>query len=316
LPHKRRVRGQVEVGGEIIGYELYEIDSRTAGKQTEDGPRKVLDGNLNVYIPGHGQTVAAARNLMATIVALSSSKMLWSIDIDPPKAGDPARAEALLKIIRKRVIEELFVGHQKSVIPSPFRVTIFGWSHGAAEALRAAEKEPRLFSQVVGICPAGLIERSLSELTTSFLFESLLVFLNALSRFDRTVARVLAIGYDILAGIVRDLLRSKSLQRVLDDIRWACRKVTGKDFEYDGTVVILFAEQDSVMRWRDVFPRCQHPGKIDRFSEEYRRNNFPVVHRLEIRVLEGNHMTPEINASLYIRTAFDLLHRECNHPTA
>ena len=258
-------------------------------------------------IPGHGQTASAARNLIARIVALSSSKILWAIDIDPPRGGDPARAEALIKIIRKKASEELFGGEgRESAVPPSFRVTIFGWSHGGAETMRAAEKAPDLFQQVVGLCPAGLVERSPYELAGSFLLESLRISWDALLRFDRTIARVLAIGYDFLAGVFRDLLRSKSWRRVINDVRWACEKVTGEDYGYDGIVVILFGGKDGVIRWRDVFPACQHPGSIGPFLEEYKKRDFPMVRGLQVRVLEGSHIAPETRAALYVETAFDL----------
>lgn len=303
----KRERGKVEVDGETMCYTLYEVDTRPESQRIANARDKTLDGNLNVYVPGHGQRATAAKNLIATIVALSPSKVLWAIDIDPPRGGDAARAEALIKIIRKKAGEDLFGGEgQESAEPPFFRVTIFGWSHGGAEAMRAAAKAPELFQQVVGLCPAGLVKRSPSELAWSFTLESWRIFWDALLRLDRTIARVLAMGYDILAGLFCDLLRSKSLQRVINDIRWACGKVTGKDYEYDGKVVILFGEKDGVIRWRDVFPACQYPGDIGPFLGEYKKCNFPMARGLQVRVLEGSHIAPETHAPLYVETAFDL----------
>lgn len=301
-------QGEVEVGGETIGYTLYEVDARTESQRIANARDKALDGNLNVYVPGHGQRAAAAKNLIATIVALSSSKVLWAIDVDPPRGGDPARAEALIKIIRRKASEELFGGEpQQSAEHPSFRVTIFGWSHGGAETLRAVEKAPDLFQQVVGLCPAGLVERSSSELLWSFILECWRIFWDAWPRFDRSIARALAIGYDMLAGLFCDLVRSKSLQRVINDVRWISEKVTGQDYEYDGMVVILFGEKDGVIRWRDVFPACQHPGNVGPFLEEYKKRDFPMARGLQVRVLEGSHIAPETHAPLYIETAFDLL---------
>ncbi len=301
-------RGEVEVEGETIGYTLYEVDARTEGQRIANARDKTLDGNLNVYVPGHGQTAAAARNLIGRIVALSSSKVLWAIDVDPPRGGDQARAEALIKIIRRKADEELFGGErQESVEPPSFGVTIFGWSHGGAEIMRAAEKAPALFQQVVCLCPAGLVERSPSELVWSFVLECWRIFWDALPKVDRSIARALAIGYDMLAGLFCDLLRSRSLRRVINDIRWACEKVTGQDYGYDGKVVILFGEKDGVIRWRDVFPACQHPGNIGPFLEEYKKRDFPMARGLQVRVLEGSHIAPETHAPLYVKTAFDLV---------
>ena len=83
----KRERGEVEVDGETMCYTLYEVDARTESQRTANARHKTLDGNLNVYVPGHGQRATAAKNLTATIVALSSSKVLWAIDIDPPRGG-------------------------------------------------------------------------------------------------------------------------------------------------------------------------------------------------------------------------------------
>jgi pimeloyl-ACP methyl ester carboxylesterase len=304
----KRERGEVGLRGETIGYTLYEVDARPEGQRMANARDKTLDGNLNVYVPGHGQRATAAKNLLATIVALSSSKVLWAIDVDPPRGGDQARAESLVKIIRKKASEEFFGGEgQESAAPPSFRVTIFGWSHGGAETLRAAEKAPDLFQQVVGLCPAGLVERSSSELLWSFILECWRIFWDAWPRFDRSIARALAIGYDMLAGVFCDLLRSKSLRRVINDVRWISEKVTGQDYEYDGEVVILFGEKDGVIRWRNVFPACQHPGNVGPFLEEYKKRDFPMARGLQIRVLEGSHIAPETHAPLYIKTAFDLL---------
>ena len=133
------------------------------------------------------------------------------------------------------------------------------------------------------------------------------IFRDAWPRFDRSIARALTIGCDVLAGLFCDLLRSKSLKRVINDIRWASEKATGKDYGYDGEVVILFGEKDGLIRWRDVFPACQHPGDIETFLEEYKKRYFPMVRGLQVRVLEGSHVAPETHAPLYVETAFDLL---------
>jgi len=314
--HGKWERGEVQVDGETIGYTLYEIDARTEDQRLENARCNALDGYLNVFAPGHGQTAAGARSLITTIVALSSSKILWSIDVDPPKGGDPTKAEALIKIIRRKASDELLEGESQESAELPFlRVRAFGWSHGAAELMRAAEKDCDLVQQVVGLCPIGLIERPPSELIWSFMLESLRILWDALRRRDwRTVARALAIGYDIISGCVFDFLRSKSLWRVIDDIRWASRKVPGGEYDYDGIVVILFGRKDTVIRWQDVFPKAKEPSDIEHLLEEYKRRNFPKARGLQVRVLEGNHIAAEANASYYIKTALDLLDQENDLP--
>ena len=61
-------------------------------------------------------------------------------------------------------------------------------------------------------------------------------------------------------------------------------KAIGRDYKYDGKVVILFGENDGVIRWRDVFPACQHPGNIGQFVEEYKKRDFPMVRGLQVQV--------------------------------
>jgi len=45
---------------------------------------------------------------------------------------------------------------------------------------------------------------------TGYTLEGRHVFWDAWPRFDRSIARALAIGYDVLAGLFCDLLRNKS----------------------------------------------------------------------------------------------------------
>ncbi|MGD1996987.1 MAG: alpha/beta fold hydrolase [Anaerolineae bacterium] len=297
-------RNQVEVAGERIGYTLYELDGRTEQQRRA----KTVDGNLNVFIPGHGQTADAAKALIATIVRFSSSKVVWSIDVDPPRGGDAARAEAVIKIVESKAARELVPGGAEGRDSRPpIKATLFGWSHGGAEALRAAERAPELFGDVVALCPAGLVERSLQELVWSFLLECLRILGAAVLRPNRALGRTLALGANMLAGVTRDLVRSRSLHRVIDDIRWVTDRVTGDDYAYDGRVVILFAEEDTVIRWRDLLPDCGDPDQIAQFVQEYRGRDLPKVRELHVRVLGGNHIAPELNPGLYIKTALDLL---------
>jgi len=308
MVRRRLKRSEIEIDREIVGFTLYEVDARTENQRLSNARDKTLDGSLNVYIPGHGQTANAATNLITTIVAHSQSKILWSVDIDPPKGGDHIRAKALIRIIKTRASSELFDSRFCAPEqPYYLKITLFGWSHGAAEAMLAAEMDSELIQEVIALTPGGLIERPSSELFWSFTLGGLRIFWDALRRFDGTIGRVLAVGFDIVSGVIRDCWRSKSFHLIVDDICWASKKVVGKSYGYNGTVILLFAGGDTTMRWRDVFPTCQHPDMIECVLELFRQDHFPQVRRLSVGVLEGNHVAPEVNASLYINTAFDLL---------
>jgi len=55
---------------------------------------------------------------------------------------------------------------------------------------------------------------------------------------------------EVAAGVRRSLTPSAS-------------KIVGKEYEYDGQVVLLFGEDDTVIRWRDVFPDCEDSSQVE-----------------------------------------------------
>jgi len=298
-----RKRAKIQINGESIAYTLCQFDARSQAQRSANAQNQSLDGNLIVYLPGHGQTAAAAKNLIAQILALSSAKVLWSIDFDPPQAGDPLKAQALIQVIHQKASQAFF----KTADAPLTKVSLFGWSHGAAEAVRTVAQEPDLFEHVVCFCPAGMINRTAINLLVRFLWEALLIGSDAVSKWDRTIFRVLAAGLDIGWGMLRDLYHTRSLIRVINDIRWASRKAPHPNYAYDGKIIILFGRKDTVIRWQDVFPQCGRPNDIKMMLEQFKRQNFPHAASLQVEVLEGNHMAPEILAPLYVQTAFDLL---------
>jgi pimeloyl-ACP methyl ester carboxylesterase len=309
----KQERGEVEIAGDRIGYDLYAIDGRTREQREKNEKDGALDGNLIVFIPGHAQRAATAKRLHAAIIARSASKVLWSIDVDPPRNGDPAKAEALIKIIHSKAGQGFFKADlEEQGVEPPFNISIIGWSHGGAEALRAANIAPALFQHVTALCPAGLIERSLRDLIVSFLMETIRIGWRSMRTGFSNSRASLIFGADLLRGVLTDLYRSRSLRRLIHDARWAGKKLVGREFTYEGTVVVLFGESDTVIRWRDVFPECQHPGDIDPILDEYRKRDFPLVRSIKVQVLEGNHMAPETSAPVYIETAFNFLasHKE------
>jgi hypothetical protein len=298
----------VEVDGQRVEYEWLEVDLRTEEQRQADTVAGRLAGDPAVVLPGHGQTVASPVKLTAAAAALSGGRVAWCIDITPPGGGDPVLARALSPIIRAR-ITALFPASAPPEAPSEqaARATLIGWSHGGGEALRSAEYDPALFPRVVGLCPAGLIERRPRELLTGFLREVTQIVRAALLRHDGPgLQDGLRVGFDILRGMARDGIRSRSARRVLDDIRWASRKVPGPGFAYGGDVAIIFARNDTVIRWQAVFPACSGPEEIPAHLDDYRRADFPLAARLRVSVLEGDHLSPEHAAAEYARAAFAL----------
>jgi hypothetical protein len=91
----------------------------------------------------------------------------------------------------------------------------------------------------------------------------------------------------------------------VDDARWAAPKVTGPDFRYGGRVALVFAGDDTVIRWQAVFPDCATPDEIPAALPAYRYTNFPCAGSLAVRVLPGNHLAPGIEPA-YAHTALAL----------
>jgi pimeloyl-ACP methyl ester carboxylesterase len=294
-------QGSVEVDGQHVAYEWLEVDVRSEQQRQADAVSGRLAGDPAVVLPGHGQRTVSSRKLTAAAAALSDAGVAWCIDIRAPDGGDPVKARALSLIVRARVAA-LFPATPPPELPlaQPVRATLIGWSHGGGEALRSAEHDPVLFSRVAGLCPAGLIERRPRELLTGFLFEVMRIVWRALVRHDWIGLRdAFRVGFDILRGMGRDLICSRSPGQVLDDIRWASRKVPGPDFDYGGDVALVFARNDTVIRWQAIFPGCASSEEIPAQPDAYRRSDFPKAARLRVDVLEGNHLSPERAAAQY-----------------
>jgi pimeloyl-ACP methyl ester carboxylesterase len=301
--------GAVEVDGQLVTYEWLQIDVRSDAQRQTDAAAGHLHGDPAVVIPGHVQTVASPRKLTEAAAKLSSAGVAWCIDILPPSGGDPVKGRALGPIVRARTAALLPPSARPESAPAqPARATLIGWSHGGGEALRSAEHDPDLFARVAGLCPAGLSERRLRDLLAGFLSEVMRIVWNALVRRDGPGLRdAFRVGFDILVGMARDMIRSRSAQRVIDDIRWASRKVPGPGFGYCGDVAIIFARNDTVIRWQAVFPGCVTIEEIPAHLEPYRLADFPKAARLRVTVLEGDHLSPEHAAAEYARAAFALL---------
>jgi hypothetical protein len=298
--HTRRERGSVDISGERVQYEILIVDARTAGERAQDD---MPPGNVIVVVPGHGQTVTGPRRLVAEFAMRSRAKIAWCIDPTPTRGGDCTEARAIAEIVHHRLL-----GFKGTPARSSHRATIAGWSHGGGEALRAAREDPILLPQYLGLCPVGLVERKPPEMVASFLLEATRVVAGDLLHARlAAVGETLRVGANFAGGLVTDLARSRSLRNLIDDVRWACRKVPGPDFDYPGEVVLLLGSQDSVIRWRDPFPGCQAPDQLPALVPAFQEANFPTSGRVEVCLVEGNHITPEIEPVVFVRPGLGLL---------
>jgi hypothetical protein len=107
--------------------------------------------------------------------------------------------------------------------------------------------------------------------------------------------------------LIRDLWRSKSPRRLIEDIGWAGSKVPSERFGYSGEVVLLFGALDTVVRWHDAFPECDRPGDIPTSLAKYQEQNFPLAKRIEVQVVPGGHAAPEVDAASLLQTGLGLL---------
>jgi hypothetical protein len=295
-------RGAVQVQGERVGYELYKIDARSNRQQEQNTHRGSLDGTIMVVVPGHGQTIHGPKKLLATAALLSRSRIAWCIDPTPAKGGDRTEGQAIARVIRESISTTF------PKMEEPIAATLIGWSHGGSKALLAAEDAPNLFPQVLGVCSTSLVERHLLELLYSFFLEATRILWASVRRQEWTCLKdTLRVGWNAGVGLVRDLWNTKSVRRLIEDIGWAARNVTSSPIGYTGDVVLLFGAQDTVVRWRDVFPECDLPQDIPQFLAEYQEKNFPSASRVEVQVVEGSHVAPETDAPSFLRVGLSLL---------
>ncbi|MEJ2209240.1 MAG: hypothetical protein P8129_09415 [Anaerolineae bacterium] len=293
----RHEKGSVTAGDETVQYEICIVEAQAdpAGEPDDGSPA----GSAPVVIvPGHGQTISGPRKLVATAALLSTSKIAWCIDPVPSRGGDRTEAVAIARATRQRL----------QALGLPPRATLVGWSHGGAEALRAAAHDPELFPQYLGLCPTGLVDRRPLEMLASFFLEVLRILWRCLRRgaWSRA-ADTLRMGLNLFVGLGRDLWRGRSLRRLVEDVAWAACKVPGPEFEYSGEVVLLCGAQDTVVRWRDALPGCACPADVEGALPAFQRDCFPRARRLELRVVEGDHVAPETDAPAFLRLGLGLL---------
>jgi pimeloyl-ACP methyl ester carboxylesterase len=295
------LRGSVDVDGEKVGYSCYVIDVRDDARYLKNKTENTLEGNLVVYLPGHVQPADAARHLHTAIVQASRAGVLWSIDIDPPQGGDPTKAAALRMILQQQVMNSLFEDPADAL--ESFKVTIFGWSHGGAEALRAAELAPEMIDCVIALCSAGLDSLSALRLIGLLPREVARITRDAFRSRRQTLRPSLRFGAQLTRGFAADLLHTRSPRRLANDLRWVGKKVVGPHYGYRGNVVIVLSENDTFFSWRRLFPDCDRLEDLPNHLEQYCQIDFPRAKRVDLQVLPGNHLAPELHAPDYLQAA-------------
>ena len=295
-------QGTVDVRGESVRYEIRIVDARTTQQREQDTQRGRPGGNIMVVIPGHGQSIHGPKKLVPTAAQLSKSKIAWCIDPVPARGGDPVEAQAIARVARHR-IATAFPAKEE-----PATATLIGWSHGGSEALLAAEHDPDLFPQYLGLCPAGLVGRHRRELLCSFFLEAARILWASACRRDWTCLKdTLRLGWDVSVGLTRDMRRGRSARRLVEDVGWATSNVASSPLGYTGEVVLLFGAQDTVVRWRDLFPECAQPQDISTSLAAFQKRAFPQAKRVEVRVVEGAHVAPEVDAPTFLQAGLSLL---------
>lgn len=93
----------------------------------------------------------------------------------------------------------------------------------------------------------------------------------------------------------------------MEDLGWATRKVASGPAGYTGEIVLLFGAQDTVVRWYDAFPECEQPQNISRSLADYQERSFPQARRVEVQIIEGAHVAPEVDAPTFLQTGLTLL---------
>lgn len=302
---KSYLRDSVEIDGETVSYSCYVIDTRDDAKRLKNNWENELDGNLIVYLPGHLQPADAAQNLHTAIAQVSRAGVVWSIDIDPPKGGDPAKALALIKMLHQMVLASLF--ENPDLASTQFKVTLIGWSHGGAEALRAAELAPEMIDCVVALCSAGLDSYSPLRLIGRLPREIARVTRDASRERFEMLRSSLRFGLQLTRGLAMDLAHTRSPARLLKDFRWAGEKVVGPQYTYPGIVVIVLGENDAFFRWQNLLPECNRVEDLPDYLARYSKQEFPNVRGFDLRVLPGNHLAPELRASVYLQTTLESL---------
>jgi pimeloyl-ACP methyl ester carboxylesterase len=303
----KHMGGTAVVGGETVRYDLCSVDARSAAQRAEDECRGRPAGPVIVVVPGHGQTVDGPRKLVAAAALFSRSKIAWCIDPAPCRGGDCTEARAIAAIARQKLSAEF--PHPDDP-DRPVQAVLIGWSHGGSEALRAAAADPDLFPCFVGLCSTGFVERRLLGMLLGFCLETLRIIGRCICRRRWQYLRdTMRLGADLAVGLVRDLWHGHSLVKLVQDVVWATRRVVGPTFPYTGWALLVWGRQDTVVRWRDVFPDCTDPEEIPGSLARFQAENLPRARRVEVAVIDGDHVGPEADAIDFVRLGLSGVHQ-------
>ena len=271
---------EILVNGEPVGYFLRKLSQDVAGTVQE---RRIL-----IFFPGHGQRVQDDNALIRKLSRLSGFDEVWALDLNPLASGDPMKAKVVPLIVCKHLGNE-----------TPFRLTLMGWSHGAAEALLTAENDPGRVEKVIAMCPAGFLNISLPMIIARFTLECVYIFLRSFR--SGKVLDVLGLGLSITMGMVKDLFKSGSIRTFLGDIRWAGRRVVGEDYTYDGKVTIILGRKDSLMRPKRIL-RGYKRGQTGEYTNPvFKQMCFPRARELRVFVTNSDHAGPVVNPEEFLR---------------
>ena len=277
-----------------IGYNLYEYHPVDRQSSTLATGANII----NVFLPGHGLRAGTAQQLLSSLAKQNHDQLNWSIDIDPSPGGSTIKAQALVKIL-----ERLISARYPSELRNALQVKLFGWSQGGSEAMLAAALAPERITGIACLCSTGLVDRSVGHLTTHIALECARILTDSAVQRNGTLSLAFQLGLDVMLGVANDVVSTRSAVSAWEDVRDAAGQVCGANYDFSGDVVLVFAENDTAIRWRDAFPGCKHPKDVQHLLPEYQQTYFPQVRSLQVDILPGNHLAPEADAEMYIQAA-------------
>ena len=175
--------------------------------------------------------------------------------------------------------------------------------------MRAAELAPEMIDCVIGLCSAGLDAHTTLRLIRRLPREIMRVTRDAYRKRSESLRSSLRFGIQLTQGFATDLAHTRSPFRLVNDLRWAGKKVVGPQYGYPGRVVILMGDNDAFFHWRSLFPECGCVEDLPDHLEQYTKQEFPNVRDFDMQVLPGNHLAPELHASEFLHAIIESLQR-------
>lgn len=227
---------QVRFNGERLAGQCLVIDARTPQQRQRNERAGQLDGDVLVFMHGHGQSPGYGYRFLSMLAQRSRSGILvvpWvhtPCGLDPRWRGDQGKMPILLEIARWALADKgielqaeplreappvtlIPRGSAPESGPGPAmvradRASAVGWSHGGLVARRFAHSYPGLVRGLAQLTPAGFESWgeglwSTFYLLVNFLWEALLI---ALGLFRGEARPVLVAGWALIRGIGSDML--------------------------------------------------------------------------------------------------------------